>query len=187
MDVLGLVAALSLGGVFAAYYALRPRFKGVFFERIACLFKLRFEKPFENIVLAGLAGLALESALVLYFGLPEAATPLNVTAFLLLLSGFCAPLWEESVFRGVFFEFPKRVGWHVGDGVLLVVSVLVFAAFHDYSLLSSLDLFNQRVVGLLAAGSLYGGLYLRDRNLLPAMVAHGAGNVFVVLLRFAGY
>ncbi len=185
MDALGVAMAFFLGAGFAAYYALRPRFKGVF-ERIGQLFKLRFEKPFENIILAGSAGLALEVILVSFFGAPEAVHSLNATAFWLFLSGFCAPVWEESVFKGVFFEFPRFKGWRVGNGLLLLVSAFVFMAFHDYALLLSFNFFNQEVIGHLTAGLLYGALYLRERNLLPAMVAHGIGNAFLILLQFAG-
>ena len=185
MDVLAAGIIIVLGSAFTAYYAFRSKFGGGYWRKIKPLFNLRLEKPIQNVFLAGLAGIALELALLKAFGLPGVSNAGAATAFSLFLTGFLAPVWEESVYRGWFFEFPRLINWGVNNYALLLASSAAFVLAHDYGLVFALDLLNARVIGHFAWGLLLGALYLRERNLLPAMVAHGTGNALIALLALA--
>lgn len=90
-------------------------------------------------------------------------------ALALFLVGFCAPVFEETLFRGFAYQAIKR-RWGMAAGV--IITAAVFAVAH------------QNPGGALALGVLGAGLaiiYEVTGSLLPCMVAHAAQNVLALI------
>jgi len=100
---------------------------------------------------------------------------LDLPTYLSLLSvtGFLAPVLEETVFRG--FLLASLTRW-MPTWAAVVVSSGAFGAAH----LSGRDL-----PVLCALGMLLGVSYVRSRNLLTPIIIHGVWNSFVLTLLFA--
>lgn len=89
----------------------------------------------------------------------------EVRAAWFLVLAVCAPLWEEIMFRGFLLPSLAR---YVGPAWAVAASSLVFATVH----------FTQEgFVPLLLLGGVFGGAYLRTRNLVPAVALHSMWNV----------
>ena len=91
---------------------------------------------------------------------------------LLLLTGVCAPVLEETVFRGFLLASLTK---HMPVAAAVVASSLTFAACH-----ASVRDFPQ----LFALGCVMGFAYCRSRNLLTSMVIHGAWNSGVIAVLY---
>ncbi|MFA4946706.1 MAG: CPBP family intramembrane glutamic endopeptidase [Candidatus Micrarchaeia archaeon] len=179
MEFLPAVIVTALGLIFAGYYALRSRLTSVYWKRVSRLFNLRFEKPFNNILLPALAAVLLQLGLFAVFGFHTQQNTLEGVAGLLFLSAFCAPIWEESVFRGAFLEFLRFKGAK-NNMILIFFLAALFTLAHDYAGASALAMASHFTAGLL-----FGFLYVRENNLLPAIIAHGAGNAVIILASLA--
>ncbi len=104
--------------------------------------------------------------------LPEIAAAADVwaKAVALVLVGIAAPLFEETVFRGVLYR-TLRARWGVLVGVLL--SAAVFAAVH---------MVPGQFAYVAVLGAAFAVLYEVTGSLLPAMVAHGLENTVSVIV-----
>jgi membrane protease YdiL (CAAX protease family) len=106
----------------------------------------------------------------------------NLIPFLIVLvrGVIAAPIAEEIIFRGIFFGWflTKSEEWHSNARYLIIViGLLVQAAVF---MLGHFEIFNPK---RLINGFIFGLLFLVfKRNLLPSLVAHGAFNLYVIML-----
>lgn len=97
----------------------------------------------------------------------------NVLYFILL--SFCAPIWEELMFRG--FLLPS-LGKFLPSALAILTSSMIFALMHGNL---------RQFVPLCVLGVVIGNAFVRSNNLLSAMVLHSIYNCYVffhVLLGF---
>ncbi|MEW5300178.1 MAG: hypothetical protein WDW36_003126 [Sanguina aurantia] len=85
-----------------------------------------------------------------------------------------APVWEELLFRGFLVSSLLRF---LPPWGAVLTSSLVFAMCHFRV---------QTVLPLTILGVVFGTVFLRCRNLLPAMVLHGSWNVSVLIALYLG-
>lgn len=81
-----------------------------------------------------------------------------------------APVFEEIVFRGLFFATLRR---RFGFVVSALISAIVFAVAHGYGLLG--------FASVLWSGLLWAWVYERSGSVLPGILAHMLNNVAVCL------
>ncbi len=103
----------------------------------------------------------------------------------LIASLFANPVWEEFLFRATFigflgfviiksFNFKNEKGIYAA---LLIFSSLSSALWH------TTGIFTKEFLIIALNGFLYGALYIwNDKNILPPIIAHAAGNLFLLLL-----
>jgi uncharacterized protein len=85
----------------------------------------------------------------------------------------CAPVWEETMFRG--FLLPSLARYLPPWGAIIVTS-LVFALVHFSK---------EGFLPLLVLGVVFGGVYVRTLNLLPAVLLHSLWNVWLLAQVFS--
>ncbi len=95
-----------------------------------------------------------------------------------VLASICAPVVEETMFRGVLYRHLRGLSWKLGALASIAVSAainsLIFAAIHPQGLVAI------PVLGSLAVGFT---LIRECRNsLIPSMVAHGLSNALVMTI-----
>lgn len=97
----------------------------------------------------------------------------NTTAVVYLIGALVVGLTEEYIFRGALFAAFKKAG--VGDTALIVVSALIFAAFHLVNGLTGGNLIAVvfQVLFTFGLGIFLGVIYLKTKALLPIAFAHG--------------
>lgn len=97
----------------------------------------------------------------------------NTTAVVYLIGALVVGLTEEYIFRGALFAAFKKAG--VGDTALIVVSALIFAAFHLVNGLAGGNLIAVvfQVLFTFGLGIFLGVIYLKTKALLPIAFAHG--------------
>lgn len=97
----------------------------------------------------------------------------NTTTVVYLIGALVVGLTEEYIFRGALFAAFKKAG--VGDTALIVVSALIFAAFHMVNGLAGGNLIALvfQVLFTFGLGILLGVIYLKTKALLPIAFAHG--------------
>ena len=81
----------------------------------------------------------------------------------------CAPLWEELMFRG--FLLPSLARYLPAWGAVLASSLL-FSMVHFT---------RDGFLPLTLLGVVFGAVYVRTRNLLPAVLLHSAWNVALLV------
>eukprot|EP01026_Neomeris_dumetosa_P021169 TRINITY_DN1858_c0_g1_i6.p1 TRINITY_DN1858_c0_g1~~TRINITY_DN1858_c0_g1_i6.p1 ORF type:complete len:397 (+),score=31.97 TRINITY_DN1858_c0_g1_i6:96-1286(+) len=91
----------------------------------------------------------------------------------LFLVSLCAPLWEETIFRGFLIPSLSR---YMPLGFSILASSLIFGLAH-FSL--------QRVLPLMMLGVVIGGVYVASGNLLSAVLLHSLWNFWVFWQLFA--
>eukprot|EP01025_Chloroclados_australasicus_P008790 TRINITY_DN13232_c1_g1_i1.p1 TRINITY_DN13232_c1_g1~~TRINITY_DN13232_c1_g1_i1.p1 ORF type:complete len:432 (-),score=37.61 TRINITY_DN13232_c1_g1_i1:875-2170(-) len=91
----------------------------------------------------------------------------------LFVVSLCAPLWEETIFRGFLIPSLTR---YMPLGISVVFSSLIFGLAH-FSL--------QRVLPLMLLGIVIGTVYVASGNLLSAVVLHSLWNFWVFWQLFA--
>jgi hypothetical protein len=141
-------------------------------------------RPLGLVVVAALAvGFLVE------WGLGKVAEPLNlsshwtewfdedliwggapVVAVSLVEYVLFAPLFEELVFRGLFFATLRR---RFGFALSSALSAAIFALAHGYGLLG--------FASVIFSGLLWAWVYEKTGSLLPGMVAHALNNLMVCL------
>lgn len=94
---------------------------------------------------------------------------------LVLVSVNVLPIFEEWVFRGVIID--EMVRWHKSKSLAVVVSAVVFAAFH----LSNPGTYPALIISMLPASLLLGVCYLYT-GLGGAIIAHNSYNTFLVVV-----
>lgn len=85
-----------------------------------------------------------------------------------------APVWEELIFRGFLVSSLLRF---LPPWGAVLTSSLVFAMCHFRI---------QTVLPLMILGVGFGTVFVRCKNLLPAMVLHGSWNVYVLITLYLG-
>lgn len=97
----------------------------------------------------------------------------NITALVYLIGALVVGLTEEYIFRGALFAAFKKAG--VGETALIVVSALIFAAFHMVNGLAGGNLIALvfQVLFTFGLGIFLGVIYLKTKALLPIAFAHG--------------
>lgn len=80
---------------------------------------------------------------------------------------FCAPIWEEAMFRGFFLPSLTR---YMPMGAALLLTSAVFAMAH-FSF--------QRLVPLIILGLILGLVYVRTRNLMAPIALHSLWNMYI--------
>ncbi len=94
---------------------------------------------------------------------------------LVLVSVNVLPIFEEWVFRGVIID--EMVRWRKSKSLAVIVSSLLFAAFH----LSNPGTYPALIVSMLPASLLLGVCYIYT-GLGGAIVAHNSYNTFLVIV-----
>lgn len=98
--------------------------------------------------------------------------PLHHKALVLLTVGILAPVAEENLFRGYLFSsLEKRVSPLLAMGI----TSLIFAAVHG-------DLLRALPIGL--GGFLLNWVVWKSGSVVPAMIAHGIWNIFMVTVYY---
>ncbi len=97
----------------------------------------------------------------------------NTTAVVYLIGALVVGLTEEYIFRGALFAAFSKAG--VGDTALIVVSAVIFAAFHMVNGLAGGNLIALvfQVLFTFGLGIFLGVIYLKTKALLPIAFAHG--------------
>ena len=95
-------------------------------------------------------------------------TSWEVKAIWFLVLAVCAPLWEEIMFRG--FLLPS-FGRYLAPGWAIAASSLVFATVHFTK---------EGFVPLLLLGGVFGAVYVKTLNLLPAVILHSFWNILLL-------
>lgn len=95
--------------------------------------------------------------------------------WLLLVVVNVLPIFEEWIFRGILID--EFVRWHKSKFWAVVVSALIFAAFH----LSNPGTYLAYTIPVILAGLLLGVCYLKT-GLGGAIMAHNSYNTFLVLV-----
>eukprot|EP00898_Chlorokybus_atmophyticus_P003460 jgi/Chlat1/4114/Chrsp26S04138 len=103
-----------------------------------------------------------------------AKDPIANLVFVVVVA-FCAPAWEEIIFRGFLLPSLTR---YIPLGAALAVSAGAFAIAH-FSL--------QRLLPLWFLGMVMGIVFMRTRNLLASMVLHSLWNCYVFWELLNGY
>lgn len=149
-------------------------------------FKIRLENPIFTIFAPIIMVLIMDILIMLSFKTPM--LPYDEPMwFLIAIRGIIGPIAEEIFFRGVIFGFillstfqlfsknNKNNNCKIWAIIALLIQSLIFAFYHNNP-----SSFNW-VIRILS-GFLYGSLYLLNkRNLLPAIIAHMAHNLFITL------
>ncbi|HVJ48080.1 type II CAAX endopeptidase family protein [Desulfitobacterium sp.] len=97
------------------------------------------------------------------------ATPLTFILNL-LLAGILAPIFEETLFRGVIF---RGLQSYLGKWTSAILSAIVFSALH----FQAYGFFPRFVLGLALAY-----LYDKHKSLYPSMAMHSLNNVVALML-----
>ncbi len=87
-------------------------------------------------------------------------------------------IFEEVIFRGIILSiFLARFGWKTA----IYISALTFGLMHFFNLAGDKDLIwvAGQVVWTIILGTFYGYVFVKTRSLLPVMIVHYLGNVFV--------
>lgn len=80
---------------------------------------------------------------------------------------FCAPIWEEAMFRGFFLPSLTK---YVPTKLALLLTSVVFAMVH-FSM--------QRLIPLIFLGLMLGAVYIRTRNLMAPIALHSLWNMYI--------
>ncbi|DBA78948.1 TPA: hypothetical protein ACH3X1_008823 [Trebouxia sp. C0004] len=80
---------------------------------------------------------------------------------------FCAPIWEEAMFRGFFLPSLTK---YMPMGAALLLTSAVFAMAH-FSL--------QRLIPLIILGLILGVVYVRTHNLMAPIALHSLWNMYI--------
>ena len=103
---------------------------------------------------------------------------------------FYAPIIEEFIYRAgfigllgfLFVLWFKTQKIEIKNEKMLYAALLIFSSL-SFALSHTAKIFTIEFLGIFLNGFLYGFLYLwNDKNLLPPIIAHAAGNLFLLLL-----
>ncbi|MDI6642994.1 MAG: CPBP family intramembrane metalloprotease [Candidatus Hodarchaeaceae archaeon] len=182
----GLVLGLLIGKLVARrpfhIDRLRPRFWRAAMRRMkrrhwVRLLTVALWVTAASIIISGVVGTLLQQAQVQTYS-PEEYPFTAIERdypWLVLIAVNALPIFEEWIFRGVMID--ELVRWRGSKLLAVLVSALVFAAFH----LSNPGTYLPFVLPLIPAGLLLGVCYLKT-GLGGAVIAHNSYNTFLVII-----
>ncbi len=113
-------------------------------------------------------------------GIPEDAgaielTTVSSTVMLVVASVFLAPVFEETIYRGVLLNGLKT---ELSAGKAILMSALAFMLMHMSPL---------QVVVQFALGAVSGYLMIRSRRLLPSVLLHASANATALVIQLTDF